>query len=294
MDLATQQQPGSLASGFAMPEGFESLDQSDLIIPRWTIVQSTTNYEGSDQHIGEFRRNIDGAYVKTLDVVMLSCARTRLLWSGDLTERRPECFSRDAVIGSQPRQILDDGGEGELAVYGTCGDCGFNPQFNRELMGQIQRGDIVKSCNFGYTFLMIDNIDSADSGMTSMALLGAMGNSVRPCKTLISQFVTRRKPTYSAIVTLDTEKQTNDRGKFYVLKPFVKEWLTGARLQQFAQACAAMKGAAVRDYEVEDLPESAPAAQPTPTVAQRRAAPAKPATSKHVEPTDDDEGGLPF
>lgn len=290
-DLANRnQQGGQLAAGLAMPEGFEGLDQSDVILPRWTIVQPSTNYEGSDQHIGEFRRNIDGQYAKTLDVVLLSCSRTRLLWSGDLTERRPECFSRDAVLGSQPRQILDEGEEGELAVYGTCDDCGFNPQFNRDLMQQIQAGAIVKSCNFGYTYLMVDDVASVESGMPSMALLGAMGTSVRPCKTLNTQFVTRRRPIFGALVTLDTEKQTNDRGKFYALKPTVTKWLAASEIGPYASLHASMKGRTISDVDPDDISASEPVAaavDPVPTVAQRRA------TSKPAK-TEQDEEGLPF
>lgn len=294
-DLAQRpQQGGQLAAGLVMPEGFEGLDQSDVILPRWTIVQPSSNYEGSDQHIGEFRRNIDGVYRAALDVVMLSCARTRLLWSGDLTDRRPECFSRDAINGSQPRQLLGEGTEEEIEVYGACDSCGYNPQFNRDLMQQIQAGGIVKSCNFGYTYLMVDDVNSVAEGMPSMALLGAMGTSVRPCKTLNTQYVTRRRPIYGALVRLETEKQTNDRGKFYALKPTVTQWLDSTAMQPYAALHASMKGVAIRDIEPDDLPEMGPTPEPVQTVSQRKAAANTKPTRVDAVSKADSEDGLPF
>jgi len=294
-EIARVEGPGRLSAQGASSgvEGWEGFDQSDIIVPRWAIVQATASFEGAEKHAGEFRRNIDGEFRPHLHVVIIQPARTRLLWPPDISDRRPECFSRDAINGSRPREHTEDGD-----VYGSCLTCDYNAQYNRELMAALQADQIVRSCGFGYTYLVCDDIESQQS----LAFLGAMGTSVRPAKTLNSQFISRRRPPFSAVVLFETERQTNDRGKFYMLKPSILKWLTPAETQPYAELAASLRGVSLRDYEPEELGdepaaangtpvESVAAAEPSPAAQRARAHSARKQPTEEVEA---DDQGLPF
>lgn len=209
--------------------GFEGIGQSDFIIPRWTIVQPTSRYEGGDEHMGWYHRNIDGAFARTLDVVILKATPTRLLWSGDLSERMPECSSHDGKVG---------------ITYGACNQCQYNRQVNAELRQQLADGMQVKACSFGYTFLVVDDLEEQ-----SLAYVGAMGTSVRPARILMTQLYTRKKATFGAIITLATERMENQRGKFYVLKGTVKRWLDTPEIREWAEIAKAMSTTTIREYQ---------------------------------------------
>ena len=223
------------ASGIGL-EGFEDLGQGDLVLPRWSIIQPTSRREGVDGHVGEFVRNIDGEFRKQLKVVILKVSPTRILWSGDLTDRHPECVSRDGVTGS---------------VYGACAQCQFNAQINPAL----RTDPAAKRCNYGFTLMLVDDLEAG-----TMALLGAMGTSVRPIKILTTQFVQRKRPAFSAIVTIGTEKATGDRGVYYVLKPTITTWLDEKQTAHWRELYHSLAGQVVHDYE--DAAAAAAEAEP--------------------------------
>lgn len=218
------------ATGYQI-EGMEGLTQQDIVIPRWSLVQPTSKFDGAEGHEGEFRRNIDGAFAKALNVVILQISPTRLLWSGDLTDRGPECASRDAVHGS---------------VYGLCSQCEFNPQVNPGLLRDRRDGAPVKICGYGYTYLLVDDVEAG-----SMALFGVMGTGVRPAKTLHSQFVQKRRPPFSALVTLSTALEKNDKGKYYVFKAEVAGWLDEAATKHWREQYQTAGGQQYREFEDE-------------------------------------------
>lgn len=233
----------SQSGPLAMPghfelEGFEDLGQGDIILPRWSIIQPTSKKPGADDHVGQFQRNIDGEFRPHLDVVLLKVSPTRLLWSGDTSDTRPECFSRDAVNGS---------------AYGVCAQCQFNVQVNPALRDQSD----AKICNFGYTLLTVDDVEAG-----TMALIGAMGTSVRPVKVLTTQFVQRKRPAFSAVVRLEVERVTNEKGKFYVLKPSIREWLDQERMAPWRELFLSLKGATIRDIDEDDAGEDGSEAPP--------------------------------
>jgi hypothetical protein len=219
------------AHGLAL-EGFEDLGQRDIILPRWSIVQPTSQREGADAHLGQFVRNIDGEFRPALDVVLLKVSPTRLLWSGDLVDRRPECVSRDGVTGS---------------LYGACASCAFNAQVNPGL----RTDPAAKHCNYGYTLVVIDDVTEG-----TMALLGAMGTSVRPIKVLTTQFVQRKRPAFSGVVRFETERITNEKGKFYVLKPSIVRWLDDAETERWRKIYQTLIRSVIRDLEPEPEEDS--------------------------------------
>lgn len=234
--LATTQAPGGLAvpAGYGI-EGMEGIGQADVVIPRYTIVQPTSKADGVEGHEGQFRRNTDGAFAAQLEVVILTISPTRLLWSGDLTERRPECVSRDAVHGS---------------VYGLCAECEFNPQANPQIALDRRNGVDVKVCNYGYSYLLADDPANPES----MAFFGVMGSSVRPAKLLHSQFVQRRRPPFSARVRLSSTLEKNDKGKYYVLKAEVVDWLDEAQTAAWRELFQVSRGMTLREFEEESAP----------------------------------------
>lgn len=216
-------------------EGMEGLTQRDVILPRWSLIQPTSRKPGADDHVGEFLRNLDGEYRDALDVVVLEIQPSRLLWSGDASDTRPECFSRDGHQGS---------------VYGACGSCAFNVSVNPDLLQRLRNGEPVKACQYGYTYVVVDDLETE-----TPALLGAMGTSVRPSKILNSQFALRKRPPFSALVHVESEKQTNERGKYYVLKLSVKEWLSTEETAHWREMYQALHGATIRDVDEEVVEE---------------------------------------
>jgi hypothetical protein len=225
-------------------EGLEALGQRDYILPRWSLVQPTSRRDGADEHVGQFVRNIDGEFRPYLDTVILRVSPTRILWSGDPSETQPECVSRDGITGS---------------VYGACASCQFNPSANPALLQEIAaarregRLPLHKVCNYGYTFVLVDDLESG-----SVALLGAMGTSVRPAKTLNTQFLMRRRPPYSAIVRWEAVRQTNERGKFYVLQPSIRQWLDSEATARWRELYQAIAAAAVTDVPEDTDAEDEP------------------------------------
>lgn len=210
-------------------EGFEDLDSSDFILPRWSIVQPTSKRDGAAQHLGQFVRNIDGEFRPSLDVVILKMSQSRTLWTGNLSDKHPECMSRDGKTGS---------------VYGECARCQFNVLANAALRSDPS----ARRCGFGYTMTVVDDI--ADG---SMALFGAAGTSVRPMQTFNTQLRKRNHPMFGWLIRFETERTVNDRGVFYILKPSILSQLNDDDTDMWREMRASLAGMAVRDYdEAED------------------------------------------
>ncbi len=264
--------PAPLVAPGVPIEGLEGLGQRDFVIPRWNLIQPTSQFDGAEQHVGQWRNSITGEFRAVLDVVILSISPSRVLWSGDRSEQHPECTSRDAVTGSE---------------YGACAACQFNPQANRDLAAALRDGQKeLKACSYGYTYLV------ADRETSEVAIIGVRGTSLRAVRPLQTQFLSKRRPTYTAGVRLATRLEKNDRGKFVVLDPQVEAWFEPSEIEPWQALARATRGLGSQEPEVvvEEAhaePEAAPATpepptQPTPRAqAARRAAPVR-------------EGDLPF
>lgn len=215
-------------------EGWENLDQSDVILPRYSIIQPVSRKPEAGKHIGQFQRNIDGQFFSHLDVVILRVDHARIKWTDDLNAKRPDCFSRDGKTGS---------------VYGACNACRFNVQVNLELAKKRAAGETQahEICNFGYTLLVSDAVGSGEH-----ALLGAMGMSVRPVKVLFSQFIQKKAPPWGAHVRLETAETTNSKGRFYVLQPTVAEWFRADQVSQWKGIAADFQSLVLKDVDEDD------------------------------------------
>ena len=235
--ITTTRHGGALApAGHLTIEGLEGLTSNDVILPRWSLIQPTSRKDGADEHVGQFVRNLDGVFREHLDAVVLMIQPSRLLWSADTSDRRPECYSRDGATGS---------------VYGDCATCQFNTQANPSLVAEMRNGGQPRICSFGYNLIIVDDLEEK-----SPALLGAMGTSVRPAKTLISQFATKRQSPFASLVRVESEKQVNEKGKFYVLKFSVQRRFDDAQVAEWRDLYLNLKGATIQ--EVEDAPGDAP------------------------------------
>lgn len=213
-------------------EGMEGLDQSDLILPRKTIVQPTSKKEGADEHLGHFHDNLTNEMVPNIEAVILQISKARTLWSGDLNETKPECASYDGTAGR---------------TYGTCAEC----QFNTDVNPGLWESNDMKRCNRGYLLLCVDRKDG------TMFLLGAMGTSVKPAKILISQFVQKKRSPFSALVRFETVKIVDDKGKYFVLKPFIVKQLTAEETAEYREMHLALKGVQIADIDPDEAPQAA-------------------------------------
>lgn len=226
---------GSVIGHVDLP-GFEDLEQRDLVVPRWRLVQGSARDLELKKHAGSWVRNLDGEIRETLQVVILKVSPNRLLWSGDPSDTRPECMSRDCRVGT---------------VYGACSSCDFNPDFNRVLIDQMEEARVKrkpdlrpKVCQRVYNLVVVDTNDD------SLALLGAHGTSMRPMKVLFSQFVNKKKPSYAAVAEFAAKGETNEFGSYYVVAPRILRWLSSEEMADYVERQQMLSSVNVVDVEV--------------------------------------------
>src|SRR4051812_5450024 len=75
--------------------GMESLGPEDLIIPRLTLVQPTSQIEGAEA--GKFYMNLTGEQFDEVQVVFLKVIKGRVYFVEDANERKPLCGSPDRI-----------------------------------------------------------------------------------------------------------------------------------------------------------------------------------------------------
>lgn len=219
-DLTVRNNQLATVGGFQI-EGMEGLDQHDVILPRYTIVQPTS--QGKGDNMGWLHNNLTNTPVKELQAVILKVSRTRTLWSGNMADKKPECSSYDGITGT---------------VHGACASCDY---------AKWQEDREVKSCKAGYLYLCCDPNDG-----DSMFLFGAMGTSVKPAKVLNSLFVNKRRSPFSAVVTLATDKvEDPSKGKYFILKAQVARWLDEKQTSSYREMFQAMQGVTIHEVEAD-------------------------------------------
>ncbi len=217
----TLAQPG----GFGV-EGMEGLDQSDMIVPRYDIIQPTSRKEGSPGH---FYLNLTGETAESILAVILRISRTRVLWSGNPAEKAPECSSADGVVGR---------------TYGACNSCEFNPFINAGLAAELRAGKNLKACKLGYTYLC------AKAGVPEeLFLISMYGTSATPAKILNSQFLQKRRSPFMAEVMFKTKPEIGDKGKYFVHQPSIIRWLSPMEYNPYREMSRAMQSVAIREVE---------------------------------------------
>jgi hypothetical protein len=75
--------------------GMEVLGPEDLIIPRLTLVQPTSQIDGIES--GKFYMNLTGEEFDQVEAVFLKVTKGRVYFSEEATERKPVCGSSDRI-----------------------------------------------------------------------------------------------------------------------------------------------------------------------------------------------------
>jgi len=183
-----------------VPEGFDSWDREDQILPRWQIIQPTSKIEGGQQ--GTFRCNLDGEARKEIRAVIVSFRKGMVLWSQTQGED-PLCKSND---GFRPAEDVTEP---------MCEEC--HRRVGNRLVPVCEYArwteDSKPSCRKTYTLICLDlEHDEMPFYLT------LHGTSVRPVRALLSKIWTTRKPLFGFSVTIGLDRVTNSKGVFYVLR----------------------------------------------------------------------------
>ncbi len=219
--------PPQAAIGSA-PEGMENLPSSAFRVPRISLTQPNSKRQGSDEHVGHFYRNTDGAYLPTIDAVILSETMNNTLW-GAADAKVPECTSDDGLYGN---------------VHGACGTCKFNRFANEELNKKLQSGQQEKHCNTGGFKIVLVNREDDE-----IALLGVHGTSIKNIALLNTSFRANGLSFFGAPVALGSVKEQNAKGKFYVVTAKRGTAFKGEEKDNWRARFKAMQGISVQDVE---------------------------------------------
>ncbi len=87
--------PAGVPADLPAGAGLEQLGPSDLIIPRLTLVQPTSQIDGVEA--GKFYMNLTGEEFSELDVVFLKVMKGRIYFAEDGADRKAVCGSSDRV-----------------------------------------------------------------------------------------------------------------------------------------------------------------------------------------------------
>lgn len=185
-------------------EGLEGLDQGDLIIPRFQIVQPTSAAAADGGATpGTFRSNLAGESFDSRQVVPLIISKGRV-WFEPGAER-PTCKSDDGIV---PSRVIQNP---------PCATC--CKKVNGRLEAVCPRAVWVSKedpppCRNIYNLLALD-IEADATGLPFF--LTAKGMSLKPVKRLASYLVTRRLSPFSVSMRMRLAKTKNAKGTFYVL-----------------------------------------------------------------------------
>src|SRR5215468_9511966 len=106
---------GTVPSVTMRGAGMEVLGPEDLIIPRLSLVQPTSQIDGVEA--GKFYMNLTGEEFDQVEAVFLKVTKGRVYFADDAVERKPVCGSSDRIKPS-PRF--------EPPAAPTCKECIFS------------------------------------------------------------------------------------------------------------------------------------------------------------------------
>ncbi len=195
-------------------EGMEGIGKDDLMIPRARVIQPTSKLDGEP---GTFHFNLTGECKDAILAVLLRVKKGRVLWNEIGTSDAPRCASDDGLM---PRS----GG----AFDGPCDGC---------TQSRWGEGKTPPACGQTYNFLGADVED--DNTPFMMSLKGA---SIKHARRIISAFVLKHKPLYSAPVRILAALVTNDKGKFYEVT-FMPEPVGGFDWQPYREMYLGLRAA---------------------------------------------------
>lgn len=172
----------------------------DYAPPEWRLVQPTSQaHTQQDIPLGSYYCDQTGETAERLDIAILKVLRNRTYWvGGDLNF--PACSSDDRIM---PRP----GGMHQ----GPCATCEANG----------------KGCYPGYNLLCVRLDQQGKPEPSEMFLLRVNGTSVFPFRKLWSRIhLNHQDNPWSIMVTLNSEKRSNDRGTYWVMQPNIAQEFT--------------------------------------------------------------------
>jgi hypothetical protein len=189
-------EPTSPAASNALPpEGMETFEREDIIIPRMRIVQPTSE-EGTP---GTFRLNITGDEYQTIEVVFIKAIKSRVMFDSDLN-KGPLCGSLDRINPSSYFSLRD-----RTPMADKCAGCPY---------AEWGKDREAPQCNESYTLLGLDINTRIPFFLTTRS------TGIKPTKMFLSAIFLKAKMKKAALsdfkVTLSLKEVKNDRGRFYV------------------------------------------------------------------------------
>jgi len=184
----------ALAGGghdLGVPLGMEGFNQDDIVIPRMTIVQPTSE-EGTP---GTFRFNLTGDEYIVMKVVFLKASKGRVLFDNDDLTAGPRCGSNDRIRPSD---------HFESPIAEACAECPLSQWDNRT----------PPECNETYTLLGLD------SETLIPFFFQVKSTAIRPAKMFLSAVALKGRKLKAALcdfeVTLKLKEVKGEKGKYYV------------------------------------------------------------------------------
>ena len=193
--------PSSATSG----AGMEVLGPEDLIIPRLTLVQPTSQIDGVDA--GKFYMNLTGEEFDQVEAVFLKVTKGRVYFGEEATERKPVCGSSDRIKPS-PRF--------EPPAAPACKECLFSRWNGKE----------PPPCNESYNLLGV----MMETGLPFW--WSVKSTAIAPTKRFVSAIALRArmgKNLFDAKATIKSQLVTLP-GKKYHVPAYALTWLKDSSL----------------------------------------------------------------
>lgn len=180
--------------------GMEILGPEDLIIPRMTLVQPTSQIDAVQP--GKFYMNLTGEEFDQVEAVFLKVTKGRVYFAEEPTERKPVCGSSDRLKPS-PRF--------EPPVAPACKECLFSKWNGKE----------PPACNESYSLLGV----MVESGFPFW--WSVKSTAIAPTKRFLSAIALRArmgKNLFDAKATIKSQLVTLP-GKKYHVPTYTLTWL---------------------------------------------------------------------
>ncbi|MDF2841725.1 MAG: 57, gp57 [Herbinix sp.] len=183
--------------------GLEVLDNTDLKLPKFKIVQMTSEEFTKDNITpGKFYNTVTKESFDTLECILLAVGKSRVMWPAQFKRGdKPLCRSFD---GKEKTEGCGDG---------VCSSCQYSQWPKDDSKGK----DNKPPCTMGYVWLAMDSENHPFR-------LSAQGSSVSPTKDFLNAIAPKLRRGKKQLgififkMALTTEKLSNDKGTYYVLK----------------------------------------------------------------------------
>lgn len=237
--LALHEAPGALAIPESLQSftGAEGLTDEDLIIPRYKIVQPTSN----DGTTGMLVCNILGNEVDSLKIVVVKIDKGRAYWEKDKFDK-PLCRSNDYMV---PDPSIENPLNPVCAIMMVNKTTGRQQPVQKCKFGSWD-GDAKPPCSLTYNLLAISLEDMMPFWIS------LHGNSIKPVKQYSSSILLRRQPFWRFQTTFSTALRTEPK-KHYVAKFEMPKAIPDEQLREIMESVQALMRVSIqRTFEYED------------------------------------------